>query len=241
MNGKRRCILIALAIVAALAIAVYAVLFALPGGQLKQARELAAGEDFAGADAIYAQMGDATLFDAVNLAQLPFGRYREVAQLRLENSYCAAEALLAKGEYKKASKAFKALGDYRDAADRILEPYYAQGKALEEQALFEDAATAYLEAADYADAQRALAYCLGRTALEQEHYIEAEDYLTQAAEYADAAEQLAQNGPQIAAEHDAEARERLTAREGASFDLVIMSRMETPATARRRSNGGYSM
>ncbi|MDO5377182.1 MAG: DUF6273 domain-containing protein [Clostridia bacterium] len=198
---------IAIALAALLLLAAgYEELYVRPAGKIEQAEALTQSGDFAGAEALYAEMSEKTLFGTLRLASLPVGRYREAPKRMQENRYREAEDLMEREKYDRASRRFAELGDYRDAADRVAEPYYAQGEKLRAQGDFAGAALAYQKAGDYADAAAACSYCQGRSELEAGRYMEAETLLSQAKGFADAEELIRQNARLAASERETQAR-----------------------------------
>ena len=92
----------------------------------KNAEELFAAGDYAGAREWYEKNGSAD-----DIARCDYELDRE--------AYEAAEAQLAAGEYDAARLAFEALGDFEDAADRVLECSFLKARALTDAGSYTDA------------------------------------------------------------------------------------------------------
>ena len=92
----------------------------------KNAEELFAAGDYAGAREWYEKNGSAE-----DVARCDYELDRE--------AYEAAEAQLAAGEYDAARLAFEALGDFEDAADRVLECSFLKARALTDAGSYTDA------------------------------------------------------------------------------------------------------
>ena len=107
---------------------------------VERAEALCAEEAFAAAREIYLDLGmeeEARRCEA------------ELARLRSQADYRAAEALLDAGEWLEAKDAFLALGDYADAASRALECDFRRAESYGEDARYAEAISLMESLGDY--------------------------------------------------------------------------------------------